>query len=373
MKVLHLLEYSPPNISGYSLRSEAILRYQRSIGINTCQMTSQRFQDFSDVKEKIGEFEYWRTKPSKTLLSSIPLVKYFDHVNHLAKRLEQVYLQEKPDIIQTHSPMFNAMAALKVGRKYSVPVTYEVRALWEDAAVDTGKTKQGSLRYKLIRAMEQRVFEQADRVSCICNGLKQEIISRGISESKVYVTPNAVDIEKFTKIQSRDPEIESQLNLQDKKVIAFIGSYFRYEGLAYAIKAMPLILKENPKVHLLLVGGGNDESYLKSLTTSLKLQDNVTFVGRVPFKEVSRYYSVADALIFPRESIRLTELVTPLKPLEAMAQFKPVFASDIGGHRELIRHDETGILFEPDSPEALAKSVLEYIDDEARLTSIAEN
>ncbi|MBT0585661.1 TIGR04063 family PEP-CTERM/XrtA system glycosyltransferase [Alteromonas oceanisediminis] len=370
IKVLHVLEYSPPNISGYSLRSQAILTHQRKLGIDTAQMTSQRFQDFEKDEEQVGEFLFYRTQPSTSLLGKVPLLGYFAYINHLAERIETVFLKEKPDIIQAHSPMFNALAAHKVARKYNVPVTYEVRALWEDAAVDTGKTKEGSIRYRLIKAIEQHAFNSVDKVSCICDGLKHDIRQRGIPEQKMFVTPNAVDIEKFTVSETRDPELVQKYQLQGKKVIAFIGTFFKYEGLAIAVQAMQAIHQQRQDIHLLLVGGGNEEARLKAMVTELKLQQCVTFIARVPFDEVPRYYSVADALLFPRESIRLTELVTPLKPLESMAQGKPVFASDIGGHRELIEDGETGLLFAPDDPNALAESVLKHIDNDELLERI---
>lgn len=373
LKVLHVLEYSPPNISGYSLRSLAIITHQRKLGIDTAQMTSQRYQDFSELKEDVNGLTFWRTPAPSGLFHKVPFVNYVAHINHLAARIEEVFLEEKPDLIQAHSPMFNALAAAKVARKYDVPVAYEVRALWEDAAVDTGKTKEGSLKYKLIKSVEQRAFETVDKISCICEGLRSDIVARGLPESKVYVTPNAVDIEKFTVLTESDSEITSELQLEDKKVIAFIGTFFKYEGLAYAIQAMPDIVAQCPDAHLLLVGGGNEEQNLRTMVSELDLADCVTFVPRVPFSEVSRYYSVADALIFPRESIRLTELVTPLKPLEAMAQGKPVFASDIGGHRELIEHGKTGILFDADNPKALASAVAEAIGDSEKLSQLVEN
>lgn len=372
MKVLHILEYSRPNISGYSLRSDAIIRHQRQIGIETNQLTSQRYQDFSQMEECVDGVLYQRTKQSSSILSKIPFVNYLHHINYLAKRIEEAILVDKPDVIQTHSPMFNALAAIKVGKKYDIPVTYEVRALWEDAAVDTGKTKEGSLKYKLIKAIEQSAFEKADAVSCICEGLKSDLIKRGIPKKKLFVTPNAVDINNFKPSHQRDVELEQKLNLSGKKVIAFIGTFFKYEGLHYAISAMKKIAQERNDIHLLLVGAGNELNNLKAQVKTEGLEDCVTFVGRVPFAEVSRYYSLADLMVFPRESIRLTELVTPLKPLESMAQYKPVIASDIGGHKELIEDNETGFLFPADNASALASKIIEVIGDSALLKEISE-
>lgn len=372
MKVLHVLEYSRPNISGYSLRSDAIIRHQRKIGITTNQLTSQRYQDFKALEEDVDGVVYQRTENSVSLLTKIPFINYLLHINHLAKRIEKAVLADKPDVIQTHSPMFNALAAVKVGKKYNIPVTYEVRALWEDAAVDTGKTKEGSFKYRMIKAIEQSAFEKADAVSCICQGLKTDLIKRGIPESKTFITPNAVDIENFQPSYQRDGKLEQLFNLSGKKVVAFVGTFFKYEGLAYAIEAMNIIAKSRDDIHLLLVGAGNELENLKQQVAEAKLEELVTFVGRVPFEQVSRYYSLADVMVFPRESIRLTELVTPLKPLESMAQFKPVIGSDIGGHRELITDGETGFLFPADDAQALAEKIISTIDNTELLTKISE-
>lgn len=373
MKVLHILEYSRPNISGYSLRSDAIIRHQRALGIETAQLTSQRYQEFSALAEDVDGVCYQRTPASTSFLRRIPLVNYMHHVDHLAKQIEAMVQQHKPDLIQTHSPMFNALAACRVGKKYGLPVTYEVRALWEDAAVDTGKTKEGSFRYKLIKRIEQMAFERVDAISCICEGLRNDLVQRGIPAEKIFVTPNAVDIHRFKPLTEADQTLQQQLQLTGKKVLAFVGTFFKYEGLATAIDAMAIISKQRPDIHLLLVGGGNEQAALKQQAAQLQLHDCITFVDRVPFEQVSSYYSLADALIFPRESIRLTELVTPLKPLEAMAQGKVVFASDIGGHRELIRHQETGLLFPPDSAEALANAILSYIDQTSLFEQLISN
>lgn len=372
LKVLHVLEYSRPNISGYSLRSDAIIRHQRLLGIETQQLTSQRFQDFSQLAEDVDGVIYQRTPKYQGWLANIPLFSYLGYINHLSKRIEELVIADKPDVIQCHSPMFNALAAIKIARKYNIPVTYEIRALWEDAAVDTGKISEGSLKYKLIKAMEQWALLKVDAVSCICKGLTHDINSRGIAMEKLFVTPNAVDLQKFSPIKERDKVLEQTLNLEGKKVLAFIGTFFKYEGLSYAIEAMSIIAKQRCDIHLLLVGAGNEFDNLHEQVRQANLEQYVTFVGRVNFDQVNRYYSLADIMLFPRESIRLTELVTPLKPLESMAQLKPVLASNIGGHRELISDNETGFLAPPEDSQALADKVLSIIDDDVLLATIAE-
>src|SRR5207253_10803282 len=121
--------------------------------------------------------------------------------------------------------------------------------------------------------------------------------------------------------------------------------------------------RQRQEIVVLLVGGGPEESNLRALTQELDLGESVVFTGRVPHQEIQRYYDLADLFVFPRVSMRLTELVTPLKPLEAMAQERIVVASSVGGHRELIRDRETGYLFPPDEPQHLAEGVLAALAD----------
>jgi glycosyltransferase involved in cell wall biosynthesis len=144
-------------------------------------------------------------------------------------------------------------------------------------------------------------------------------------------------------------------------VLGFIGSFYAYEGLDLLLSAIPAIL-ERKDVKVLLVGGGPQESALRAQAEQLGIADKVIFTGRVPHQEVNRYYDLVDVLVYARHSMRLTELVTPLKPLEAMAQGRLFVASDVGGHKELIRHGETGMLFRAGDAQALSSAVLDMLD-----------
>jgi glycosyltransferase involved in cell wall biosynthesis len=177
----------------------------------------------------------------------------------------------------------------------------------------------------------------------------------------VAVVPNAVEHERFALPTARDTHLAEQHGLQAGHTLGFIGSFYDYEGLDLAIRAMPALLAEEPQTRLLLVGGGQQEQALRELAASLGLHEQVVFTGKVPFAEVERYYSVIDLLVYPRKSLRLTETVTPLKPLEAMAQRRIFIASNVGGHRELIRDGETGVLFKADDVLALVQAAQQLL------------
>lgn len=184
--------------------------------------------------------------------------------------------------------------------------------------------------------------------------MRADLLSRGVAATKVTVIPNAVDVTAFRSSGRRDPDLENRLGLKGRTVLGFLGSFYGYEGLAVLLRALPEIIRRRPDVRLLLVGGGPEEEHLKALAADLGVSDHVIFTGRVPHGDIQGYYDLVDVLVFPRTRIRLTDLVTPLKPLEAMAMRKPVLASDVGGHRELIRDGVTGWLFPPDDAPALA-------------------
>jgi PEP-CTERM/exosortase A-associated glycosyltransferase len=202
-------------------------------------------------------------------------------------------------------------------------------------------------------------------VTTICEGLRSEIVGRGLDRDKVTVIPNAVDIEKFTLGGAPDEALKRALGLGDAVVLGFIGSFYAYEGLPLLLEALPLILSAEPRARVLLVGGGPQEADLRARAASLGIGEKVLFTGRVPHGEVPRYYDLVDVLVYPRLSMRLTELVTPLKPLEAMAQGRVLVASDVGGHKELIRDRETGILFKAGDAHALARAVVGLLGDRA--------
>jgi PEP-CTERM/exosortase A-associated glycosyltransferase len=269
-------------------------------------------------------------------------------------------------VIHAHSPALNGVAAVGVGRATGVPVVYEVRAFWEDAAVDLGTSRPGGPRYRLTRAMETWVLRRAAAVTTICEGLRNDIVARGIPAERVTVIPNAVDVSRFRLIEERDAVLEAELGLAGKRVLGFIGSFYSYEGLALLVEALPGMLRQAPEIRLLLVGGGNEAERLRRQAADLGIADAVVFTGRVPHDQVARYYTLCDAMVYPRLSIRLTELVTPLKPLEAMAQEKLVVASDVGGHRELIRPGETGVLFAAGDKGSLTTAVLDLVGHEER-------
>lgn len=373
IRVLHVLDHSIPLHSGYTFRTAALLREQRALGWETFHLTSPKQGETSAPFDDVDGLRFYRTPIAKGTLARIPLGKELALMKKLEARLEEVAREIRPDIIHAHSPVLNALPAIKVARKFGIPVVYEIRAFWEDAAVDHGSTHEGSLRYRATRKLETRAIQKVDHVFTICEGLRADIVARGIPAAKVTVIPNAVDVDSFMLASPPNPQLLEKWGLTGKTVIGFIGSFYAYEGLDLLLDALPELIRQRPEVRVLLVGGGPQEANLRQQAERLGLANHVIFTGRVPHKEVGRYYDLINVLAYPRHPMRLTELVTPLKPLEAMAQGQLFVASDVGGHKELIEHNNTGILFEAGNGSALTEALLALLNDRQRWPELKAN
>jgi len=358
IRILHVLDHSIPLHSGYTFRTRSILQAQRALGWQTFHITGPKQGAAKAERETVDGLEFYRTAPATGAMAGLPVLNQLAVINALAARLLEVARKVKPDVLHAHSPALNAVAALRVGRKLGIPVVYEIRAFWEDAAVDHGTSKEWGVRYRLTRAMETWALQRVDAATTICEGLRSEIIGRGIPARKIAVIPNAVDIGDFAVGGERDEALAKELGLDGKTVLGFIGSFYAYEGLDILLDALPAMLAQRPEIRVLLVGGGPQDAALRAQARALGLEDKVVFTGRVPHSDVQRYYNLVDVLCYPRHKMRLTDLVTPLKPLEAMAQGRLMVASDVGGHKELIEDGRTGVLFAAGDAGALSTQVL---------------
>jgi hypothetical protein len=365
LRILHVLDHSAPLHSGYAFRTLSILREQRKLGWETAHLTTPKQGPTETLSQEADGWTFHRTPNSggEGLLTQMRLT---------ARRLDQVVEQTRPDVIHAHSPVLNALPSLWVGRRRRLPVVYEMRASWEDAAVDHGTTTEGSLRYKLSRALESFALHRADHITTICEGLRGDIASRGVAADRITVIPNAVDVSEFQFGLQSDPALRASLGLDGATVLGFAGSFYGYEGIDLIIEAARRMLPTHPMLRVLLVGGGPRDAALKAQAQAAGIGDKVIFTGRVPHQDVQRYYELIDVLAYPRLPIRLTELVTPLKPLEAMAQGSMFVASDVGGHRELVRHGETGFLFKAGDPAALVTALEDLLSQRDRWPRIRE-
>lgn len=354
MRILHILDHGLPLQSGYTFRTRAIVHAQMRRGHEVAAVTGPRHGVAPAACETVDGIAFTRTPPPAPLPAPFGELR---EIAAFATTIGEAIRGFRPDVLHAHSPVLNALAALRAARAARLPLLYEIRAFWEDAAVGNGTGREGSLRYRATRWLEDFAVRRADAVAVICEGLRGDLIARGHDGGRIMVSPNGVDLELFGAPPAADAALSAELGLDGAETVGFIGSFYDYEGLDDLIAAMPALVAQRPDARLLLVGGGPMESALRAQALASPAAHAIRFVGRVPHDQVERYYSLIDVLAYPRKAMRLTDLVTPLKPLEAMAQRRIVAASDVGGHRELIRDGDTGTLFAPGDPAAIAASL----------------
>ncbi|MFN0086557.1 MAG: TIGR04063 family PEP-CTERM/XrtA system glycosyltransferase [Blastocatellia bacterium] len=359
MRVLHVLDHSLPYFSGYSFRSDSIIRAQRRLGYQPVVITSPKHETFTAACETRDEVSYHRLRwPVKS--DRAPAANQVVCIATLAGAIVDLARRCRPDVIHAHSPALNGIAAAYAAWRLGVPWIYEIRYFEEDAAVERGKLAAGSARYRLLQSLEIAAARRAGRIATIGRALRGDLMARGIDEDRIFLAPNGVDTNFFAP-RPPDRELAARLGLAGQTVIGFLGSFYHYEGLENLVEAARLLLETRRDVRLLLVGEGEEMEPLRRRIPEA-LRPFVLFAGKAPHEEAPRYYSLMDVVAYPRLRSRLTELTTPLKPLEAMSMERAVIGSDLGGIRELFDDGRVGILVPPDDPRAIADCLRRLIE-----------
>ena len=359
MRVLHVLDVSAPTLAGYASRSRAIVNAQRAFGLDPVVLTSVRHRNDRGVElEEIDGIRHYRTlKPAPS--GRNPLTEMIG----LRQRIVEVARTERVDLIHAHSPILAGLPAWVAARQLGLGCVYEMRSLWEDAAVEKGDITEQSLRYRLTRGAETFLTRRVDGVVCICEGLRRDVAERGLSPEKLHVVPNGVDVARFIP-KAPDEPTRARLGLQGRTVVGYIGTFFGFEGVVDLVEALARLIKGGRNdLAGLIVGAGTTYEACRDVARRHGLEDRILHPGHVAAEEVERLYSVMDVLAYPRRSLRVTELVTPLKPLEAMAMEKAVIGSDVGGIRELVSDGVTGLLHRSGDVADLAAAIEKLADD----------
>jgi len=357
LRVLHVLDHSWPVHTGYSIRSLHLIAAQYRLGLRPQALTGplQTVDDPNATETVVENITYRRTpfrgKFSEWAISRRrPVLREAAVVRLIRNRILELLENDTVDLVHAHSPALCGLGALQAARSKRLPFVYELRAFWEDAAVDQNKTSTRSLRYRLSQKLEDYVVHRADAVVGISQAILDELKKRKTEPAKLFHVPNGVDTEKFAP-GSRNESLAAKLGLGSEPVLGFIGSLYRWEGVAWLVRAVTELRRCGTACKLLIVGDGEEMPAVREAVRELNAGDFIQVLGRVPHDEIERYYSVVDVLVYPRHSIRLTELVTPLKPLEAMALGKAILGSDVGGIRELVESEKTGVLYRADNVE----------------------
>lgn len=368
-KVFYLLHNSlPHNSAGYATRTHGLLSELNRIGWDVDGVTRLGYPYDMPGKAEVPEVplhdlvgivDYRRLLKSREIEKKNPL---FHYTERYSSALLDLAKEQRPAIIHAASNHWNGLTAVKTARQLGIPSIYEVRGLWEVTRGSRNPEWAESNMFKYIARMEADAAKGATRVFAITEALREEMVKRGVDGDKIQIVPNGVDTSRFNPIP-RDEELASQLGVAGKTVIGYVGSVLDYEGIELILEAAEVLNRTREDFHVLIVGDGAELERFQNHVQERELQHVVTFTGRVPHEEVERYYSLIDITPFPRLPLPVCEMVSPLKPFEAMAMGKAVVASDVAALKEIVTPGVNGYLHEKGSAESLIEQLSRLLDD----------
>ena len=416
MRVLHVLANGPPDVNGYAVRTQGLLKaYSETGEIEPIGLTSPWYPERESMAEPIeidgiryhrclhparmksasGVGMKWSAARGRDRISGSegfaakPLWRRVMHFalkplrpgwawieerilfKHFTSRIIDVAKAENAEIIHAHVPYRVGMPALKAARKLRLPFIYEMRGMWEESAVASGRWKAGGLAHRRFRRMETKVMRNADAVICISETLRQEAISRGISPEKISIVPNAVNpVETESEVSELLAEVQEKIG--DSQVVGYIGSLRELEGVDSTADAVSILRKRGVNAKLFVLSSESGQSELLAHCEKLGIGDDAIITGPVPHNQVTSFYELIDVFVVSRPDKRVTRLVTPLKPFEAMQAGRALVMSDLPALAEIVEDGKTGRLYAPDDVESLANTIHELLDDESLRTNLGK-
>ncbi|HEU5205208.1 MAG TPA: glycosyltransferase family 4 protein [Candidatus Limnocylindrales bacterium] len=369
-RILHVVSRALPyHQVGYTMRSQSIGEAQLAAGLDARFATIGNFPANVGVPDAPRDWEV-RGVPYHRLAPEFSDNGFHDRVVTTSARcLAELVERIRPAVLHPASNHLQAQVALAVARPLGIPVVYEVRGFieetWASHPERDEDAARASERFQAVRDTETRVMAASDAVVTLSETMRLEIIARGCAPDAVVVIPNAVDVEQFRPMP-RDDALAARLGIGDEPVIGYISTFTAYEGIRYLLDAAAALRSRGRRFRLLLVGDGRDRNALVEQGHRLGLDDGTLVMpGRVPNDEIRRYYSVIDIFVVPRTADRVSTLVTPLKPFEAMAMERALVVSDVPPLREIVTPGEAGRLFRPEDAADLAAVLDGLLDDEA--------
>jgi glycosyltransferase involved in cell wall biosynthesis len=376
-RVLHVVGKSLPFQNGYTLRTQSIVHHQSTVDLEPVVTTDDAFERaLADVApDVVAATPIERTPDGVEVIGSIAhhripalgtrspgLDERLDHRIRCGARVVEAV---EPAVLHASSDFLNAEAALAWGRAHGLPVVYEVRGFWAETWLSKGRG-DGADRsdvYLGRRTRERDCMAGADAVVTLGSAMRDEIVAQGIDPDKVTVIPNAVDLERFVPGE-RDPVLAAALGVRDRDlVVGLVTSVTPYEGIHLLLDAIATLRAAGRPVRGLVVGEGTERPDLERRCKELGIRERVTFTGWVPTTRVVEYYRLFDVFVVPRVSQRVCELVTPIKPYEAMAMSLPLVVSDVGALREMVVEGETALVFRAGDAGDLADAIDSLLSD----------
>ena len=356
-RVLHLVTDALPTTSaGYTIRTHEIALAQREAGLDPHVATRTGYpvtQGRIDGRRlvELDGVPYHRLLPWRMPGRADTLAR---QSLELADALTR---QLRPAVLHAASNYANARLALALRERYGLPVVYEVRGFWEDTWLsrypDAAERAKSEL-YQRNRDLETQCMLAADLVVTLGAAMRDEIVARGVPAEKIEIVPNAVSAE-FLKPLPDATTLREELGIKpDEPVVGEVTSLVPHEGIGTLLEATAILRARGVPVRALIVGDGPERAALQHQAARAGLAEAAVFPGRVPAAKVRQFHALLDVFVVPRTPDRVCQLVTPLKPVEAMASGLCVVTSEVKALTEIVKHEVTGMQTVSQDPVSLA-------------------
>jgi glycosyltransferase involved in cell wall biosynthesis/polysaccharide pyruvyl transferase WcaK-like protein len=375
-RICYVLHNSLPYSSGgYATRAHGLALGLRTVGFEATCVTRPGFP--FDVKpelegtnlpseDRIDDIAYgrlWEPRRGGDLLHR--------YVRGAADAFEARFRELRPALVVAASAYLSALPALVAARRLGLPFIYEVRGFWEITRLSRQPGYDKRPFFHVQKVMEAEIAKRADHVFTLTAPMRDELIERGVPAERISLLPNSCDPERFTPRQ-RDAALAARLGIpSDVPVIGYIGTFVQYEGLEDLAAACARLRSRGVTFRLMLVGNedtsgsgrGRITEEIERIAAEEGLAEWLIMPGRVPHEEVEAYYSLIDIAPFPRKPQPVTEMVSPMKPLEALSMEKAVVVSSVRALTEMVFDGETGLVFEKGNIESMADTLARLIAD----------
>jgi len=382
LSILHYVNSVHPVLSGYTIRTHSIAKAQKKIGLspNVAVSVKSLMKNYFEKINYASKYSYegidyysnynGLTDALEVRLASKLLMRnnrltnflkrqfYSIEKNRMLKRYYSFLSSEVKDVdlIHAHTPSLVFDEASQINNYFKKKIIYELRGFWN--------LSRENFNGDVMNAVEDEISasQKADKCVAICQGIADVLIKAGINSNKIEIVPNGVEPEKFTA-SSKDIKLMKELNLTDKIVFGYITNVRWFEGIQTVVKAWPQILKEIPNAVFLLIGGGDYLLTVDKMIKEYNLENNILKLGMIKHEKIPDYYMLIDIFVVPRINVPVSNIVTPLKPLEAMAAGKALITSDVNALKEIVINGETGMLFRADDFNHLADICIQLAKD----------
>lgn len=350
MKILLATVFEYPHTGGLSTHINMLSRALTALGhqVDVVSMSSLpqwavyglvKGPSYGLNKIYLGSGMVWSHRMRKKLLAKL-----------IGRRLEQ----EHYDVINAQD-VFATLAAAE----YPVPVVLTLHGYFTYEAVSKRSLRQDTAPEQFFIAQEQQAYRLADQIITVDTRLKNHVQQMADRVHGVNIIKNFIDTTKFTVASKKHKEhLRSVLNVgQDRLVVFCPRRLTEKNGVIYPLKALEYLRDQFPHLLLVYAGDGEERSTLEKYVDQHDLYKHVLFLGAIRHEEISRWYAVSDIVVIPSTYSVGVEEATSISAIEAMASGVPVVATAIGGLKELIQHDETGLLVPDKDPAALAEAI----------------